>query len=150
MKLNAILMAGMLVGALGVTGCRAKPAPTGSAGDNAAPQPAAQATPENIAPEESPANAPVQEAKPGFEQDAFFHMYYAPRAPPPVHVEVRGAAPGPNHFWAPGYYRWTGRDHVWVGGSWVPNRTGFEYVGPRWYADGPRWRYTRAYWVRRY
>jgi hypothetical protein len=103
-----------------------------------------------VAPEDTPATAPVQDdKKPGFEQDAFFYRYYAPHAPPAARVEVRGVAPSPRHFWAPGYYRWNGYDHVWVPGRWDYARPGYEYVGPRWYADGPRWRYTRAYWVRR-
>ena len=41
------------------------------------------------------------------------------------------------YVWAPGYWRWDGRRHVWVGGTWIRARPGYRYVQPRW-ERGPR------------
>jgi hypothetical protein len=58
------------------------------------------------------------------------------QAPPSPRVEVQTVAPGPGYIWTPGYWRWTGADYVWVGGSWV--------VRPR-----PTAVYARGHWERR-
>ena len=140
MKLNGKTMAmvvAMAIGVLGATGC-SKP---GS--DDA------------IAPEESVANAPVEEssATAGFEQNARYHYYgrsyYAPYGPPAVRYERYGRAPSARHFWAPGYYRWDGRQHVWMGGRWEVRRHGYEYVSPHWERHYGRWMYIPGHWVRR-
>ena len=41
--------------------------------------------------------------------------------PPPPRVEVV-PAPRRDYVWAPGYWRWKGREHVWVSGRWVRDR----------------------------
>lgn len=131
---------------------------------------------EAVAPIENPASAPVVEetakdgakdeaatkaastTKPGFEQNSRRFgvsarvggpRYYAPHAPPAPRYERRGVAPSHRHFWAPGYYRWSGRQHVWVGGRWEQNRPHHVYVGPRWSQHRSRWQYVPGHWVRR-
>jgi hypothetical protein len=148
MKLNGKMMVAvaMILGATATVGCNA-PA---DLGDGA------------VAPQETPATAPVEKDSaaqtaqtPGVEQDAlrffgsFGPHYYAPIAPPAVRYEVPGRAPSARHFWAPGYYRWNGREHVWIGGRWEARRDGFEYVGPRWEHRFGRFEYLPGRWVRR-
>jgi hypothetical protein len=139
----------MILGATAAIGCNA-PA---NLGDGA------------VAPEETAATAPVEKDSaaeatqtPGVEQDAFRFFgprfgfgahYYAPHAPPAVRYENPGRAPSARHFWAPGYYRWNGREHVWIGGRWEARRDGFEYVGPRWEHRFGRFEYLPGRWVRR-
>ena len=89
-------------------------------------------------------------AKPGVEQDAIGFRVYAPFAPPAARVEVFGVAPSARHFWAPGYYRYNGREHVWVGGRWELRRDGFEFVTPHWVNRFGRWGYVPARWTRRF
>jgi hypothetical protein len=69
-------------------------------------------------------------------------------APPPPQVEV---VPPPrlNYQWAPGYWRWNGRRHVWIRGVWVPVRRGFHWEPAVW-VQGPsgRWHLVPGHWVR--
>jgi hypothetical protein len=137
MKLNGKMMMAvvMMVGSLAATGCN-----TASASDTGA-----------VAPEETAATAPVDNgnATAGVEKDERFFHFYAPFAPPAARVEFRGIAPSPRHFWAPGCYRYNGREHVWVGGRWELRRDGFEYAGPRWVNRFGRFEYLPGRWVRR-
>jgi WXXGXW repeat (2 copies) len=96
------------------------------------------------------ADVGATKANPGVEKDALFFRYYAPVAPPAARFEVRGVAPSARHFWAPGYYRWTGREHVWVGGRWELRRDGYEFVSPRWVNRFGRFEYLPGRWVRRF
>jgi hypothetical protein len=141
MKLNGKLMMAvvMVVGSLAATGCS-----TASASDTGA-----------VAPEETAATAPVENASAtstptGVEKDARFFHYYAPHAPPAARFEVRGGAPSARHFWAPGYYRYNGREHVWVAGRWELGRDGFEYVSPHWVRRFGRFEYLPGRWIRRF
>jgi hypothetical protein len=143
MKLKgmSLVAVAMMVGSLAVAGCK-------------------QDDPGVETPEENPDTAPVVEAAttaaaaaanaaaPGTETDAFVGRYWAPHAPPAVRIEERGVA-RPGHFWAPGYYRWTGREHVWYGGRWIANREGYGWNGPRWEPRGGRYYYRPGYWHRR-
>jgi hypothetical protein len=67
------------------------------------------------------------------------------QAPPAPRVEV---IPGPRagFVWAPGYWAWRGREHVWVTGHWVRERRGYHWVPDAWAADGPRYRFIRGHW----
>lgn len=67
----------------------------------------------------------------------------APPAPRVEHVIVR-----PGRVWAPGYWRWNGRSHVWVGGTWIGARPGYRYQPAGWVHVGGGWRFNRGYWVR--
>ena len=137
MKLNGktTVAVAMMLGALATTGCS-----TAKADDAAL-----------VAPEETAETAPVENAAntAGVEKDARFFHFYAPFAPPAARFEVRGVAPSARHFWAPGYYRYNGREHVWVGGRWELRRDGFEYAGPRWVNRLGRFEYLPGRWVRR-
>ena len=137
MKLNgkAMVAVTMVLGALATAGCS-----TARADDAGL-----------VAPEETAATAPVEGATnaAGVEKDARFFHFYAPVAPPAARFEVRGLAPSARHFWAPGYYRWNGREHVWVGGRWELRRDGFEFVSPRWVNRFGRFEYLPGRWVRR-
>ena len=140
MKLNGKMMVAvvMMVGSLAAAGCN-----TASAQDSGP-----------LAPEETVATAPVDTgssstATNGVEQDARGFHYFAPHAPPAAHFEFRGVAPSARHFWAPGYYRWNGREHVWVGGRWELRRDGFDFVAPHWVNRFGRFEYLPGRWVRR-
>jgi hypothetical protein len=50
--------------------------------------------------------------------------------PPPRHEVVPSARPG--WVWAPGHYVWRGNEYAWVEGSWMRDRSGYEYREPRW------------------
>jgi hypothetical protein len=128
----------MMVGSLAAAGCS-----TASASDSGP-----------VAPEETAATAPVENgsatsATNGVEKDARFFHYYAPYAPPAARFELRGVAPSARHFWAPGYYRWNGREHTWIGGRWELRRDGFDFIAPRWVNRFGRIEYLPGRWVRR-
>lgn len=54
-------------------------------------------------------------------------------APPAMRVETRPPAPGPEFAWRPGYWRWGGKEHVWVGGEYVRRpHPGAEWIEGRW------------------
>ncbi len=132
MKLSTKTMALTVMAALSL-------AAAGCSTASADPTRATLAMNENaVAPSETPASAPVETT---IEKDARFFHFYAPFAPPAARFEFRGVAPSARHFWAPGYYRWNGREHVWVGGSWVLGRPGFAFVGPAWRQGARRWEY---------
>jgi WXXGXW repeat (2 copies) len=68
--------------------------------------------------------------------------------PPPPRREMV-PAPRRGYQWAPGYWRWNGRRHDWVGGTWIKARPGYRYVPPSW-ARGPRgdWQMAPSRWAR--
>ncbi len=71
--------------------------------------------------------------------------------PPPLRYEVV-PTPRAGYVWAPGHWRWDGRQHVWNQGVWVQQRAGYRYVPDRWerYMDNghERWRYQTSRWDR--
>lgn len=71
--------------------------------------------------------------------------------PPPPRYEVV-PAPRAGYVWAPGHWRWDGRQHVWNNGVWVQERAGYRFVPDRWerYVDNghERWRYVASRWDR--
>ena len=143
MKLNGsvLVVVAMMVGSVGAMGCKSQ--------DGAATSDSAAATPED-----NPEAAPVSNdlsasASVGVEKDAVGIHWGGVHAPPAVRIEERGVAPGPNHFWRPGYYGWNGRDYAWHGGRWYPHRAGYEYTGPAWHNIGGRWGYRPGRWYRR-
>ena len=143
MKINGKLMVAvaMVVGSLAATGCS-----TAMAQDTGV-----------VAPEETPATVPVENtragaahATSGVEKDFVRGRFFAPVAPPAARFEFRGVAPSARHFWAPGYYRYNGREHVWVAGRWELRRDGFEFVGPHWVRRFGRFEYIPGRWIRRF
>jgi hypothetical protein len=137
MKLNGKTMMAvvMVVGSLAATGCS-----TANAADTGA-----------VAPEETAATAPVENTSAtGIEKDERLFHYFAPVAPPATRFEIIGVAPSARHFWAPGYYRYNGREHIWVAGRWELRRNGFEFIGPHWVRRFGRFEYIPGHWVRRF
>jgi WXXGXW repeat (2 copies) len=68
-------------------------------------------------------------------------------APPAPRVEVVPVG-RVGYDWAPGYWRWNGYRHVWVGGTWVHSRPGWHWVGSHWTPYGPHYHYVPGYWSR--
>lgn len=68
-------------------------------------------------------------------------------APPPPRVVVVPARPRPNLVWVEGYWRWNGRDYVWVPGRWVAERRGRRFVQARWEMRGGEWTFVPGGWV---
>ena len=67
------------------------------------------------------------------------HVVEVQVRPPPARVVV---VPTPRHgyVWAPGYWRWNGRAHVWVDGRWLRERHGYHWVPAHWEEN------RRGYW----
>jgi hypothetical protein len=151
MKIQAsvLVTVAMMVGAASGLGCKSQDKISDKGNEVAQAESTDKATPEDSP--ESAAVAPegVDGNSPGTEKDWYggYH-YWAGHAPPAYRVEPVGAYRA-GHFWRPGYYGWSGRDYHWYGGAYYPERVGYRYVNPGWYAVGPRWGYRRGYWVRR-
>jgi hypothetical protein len=149
MKLNgSLLVVAMMVGALGVAGCKSNETVKDTGNDKAASQ-ATPATPEDNPDTAGVSEESVEKANPGVEKDAAFYTYWTLRAPPVLRIEERGVAPGPGYWYRPGYYGWSGTDYAWYGGRWYAPRAGYEYVYPRWHHVGNRWGYYPGRWYRR-
>jgi hypothetical protein len=72
------------------------------------------------------------------------------RPPPPPREERAPPAPEPGLTWTPGYWYWTGVEHVWVEGTWAaPPRPGLVFVAPRWVRRGPSWFFSCGGWATR-
>jgi hypothetical protein len=65
-------------------------------------------------------------------------------APPAARIERVVVRPG--YAWSPGYWRWNGARHVWVGGVWLRAQPGRHFVPAGWIHVGPAWRFHRGYW----
>jgi hypothetical protein len=142
---NMLLVVGMMVGSVFAIGCKSQDKITDKGNDVAAAESTNAATPAD-----DPGAAPTveNEATAGVEKDWYHgYRYWAGHAPPAYRYEAVGAY-RPGYFWRPGYYGWAGRDYRWYGGAYYPERVGYRYVNPGWYAVGPRWGYRPGYWVR--
>jgi hypothetical protein len=73
--------------------------------------------------------------------------FFVDVAPPAPRVEVVPRA-RVGYVWSPGYWRWNGSRHVWVGGVWLHERHGYNWVPAHWSPNGPRWHYVPGYWAR--
>ena len=68
------------------------------------------------------------------------------RPPPPRVVVVPAARRG--YIWAPGYWRWNGRQHVWMEGHWLRERRGEHWVPAHWEERGNHWHFEDGRWAR--
>ena len=68
------------------------------------------------------------------------------RPPAPKVITVPSARAG--YVWAPGYWRWNGREHVWVDGAWVRERKGERWVPAHWEERGDKWHFEEGHWDR--
>ena len=67
-------------------------------------------------------------------------------APPPPRFEsVPQARRG--YVWAPGYWNWDGRRHVWNNGEWLRERSGNQYRRYVWAPGHWEWRAQRYDWT---
>lgn len=75
------------------------------------------------------------------------YAYYATSAPPPVRVEVRGAAPGAGFIWVDGYWGYRGGNYEWIPGNWMrPPRARAVWVPGRWETRRGRYYYRPGRW----
>ncbi|MEO8481813.1 MAG: hypothetical protein ABI634_06350 [Acidobacteriota bacterium] len=70
------------------------------------------------------------------------------RARPPAAVfEARAASPGPGFTWIGGFYRWTGRDYIWIPGHYErAPRPRAAWVPERWVHDRRGWYLVEGHW----
>jgi hypothetical protein len=68
-------------------------------------------------------------------------------APPPPRV-VEFPPPRVGFIWAPGYWEWSGREHVWAEGHWERERPGYHWAAARWEQHNARWRLVKGHWER--
>jgi len=67
--------------------------------------------------------------------------------PPPPVVETVVVSPGPHYVWVPGYWRWYGRNWLWIRGAWVvPPRRGAVWVSGAWGHRFGRTVWVEAHW----
>ena len=66
-------------------------------------------------------------------------------APPESRVEVIPSARA-GYAWAPGYYNYSGHQHVWVGGRCIHERHGHHWTADRWEQHGTRWHHEAGRW----
>lgn len=68
-------------------------------------------------------------------------------APPAPQYEVI-PPPRAGFVWAPGYWRWEGHRHVWVGGNWMSVRPGYVYHQAHWERHHDGWHLREGSWGR--
>lgn len=68
------------------------------------------------------------------------------RPPPPRVLVFPKERPG--FVWTSGYWRWSGRRHVWVNGRWIRARPGWHWVGAHWEEHRGRYHFVKGYWAR--
>jgi len=67
--------------------------------------------------------------------------------PPPDRVVVV-PAPRRGYIYAPGYWRWDGRQHVWVDGRFLRERRGEHWVPAHWEERHNRYHFEEGHWER--
>lgn len=65
---------------------------------------------------------------------------------PPAQRYEHAPHPRRGYLWAPGYWGWDGRAHVWFGGHWEAERPGFRFIEARWVLVGGEWMFYPSYW----
>ena len=70
---------------------------------------------------------------------------YVNAAPPAVRYE-RIPEERRGYVWSPGYWDWRGNRHVWIKGSSVRARNGYEYQPHRWVERDGRWNLEHSRW----
>lgn len=67
-------------------------------------------------------------------------------APPPDRVYV--APPRAGYIYAPGYWGWSGRRHVWHDGHYMRERRGYHWTPDHWERRNGRYHFDRGHWTR--
>jgi hypothetical protein len=70
-------------------------------------------------------------------------------APPPDRAEIAGAAPGPDHVWVHGNWRWDGRAYAWNPGRWEAGRSDAIWVQGHWRSISGGWVWVDGRWASR-
>ncbi len=73
--------------------------------------------------------------------------YDVAQAPPPPRVVVEPSV-RVGYVWAPGYWRWNGRQHVWVNGRYMHERRGYHWRSAHWEPRGGRYHFEQGHWER--
>ena len=74
-------------------------------------------------------------------------VVYVPVPPPAPVVEAVPVCPGPRYIWTRGYYRWSGREYLWVPGRWVARPHGHaRWVEPEWRHHNRGWFFVEGHW----
>lgn len=68
-------------------------------------------------------------------------------APPPDRVVIAPAV-RLGYVWAPGYWNWNGRQHVWVDGRYMRERKGYHWRAAHWDHRGSRYHFEQGHWER--
>jgi hypothetical protein len=68
-------------------------------------------------------------------------------APPPERIVIAPAV-RPGYVWAPGYWRWDGRRHVWQDGRYVHERGGYHWHAAHWEEHNGRYHLEEGRWER--
>ncbi len=68
-------------------------------------------------------------------------------APTPVRI-VAEPVFRPGYVWAPGYWAWNGRQHVWRDGYYVHARPGYHWHAAYWEQHSGRYRFREGRWER--
>jgi hypothetical protein len=84
--------------------------------------------------------APVQ----SFGHDRELAVRIAP--PAARHEFVPPARRG--YEWAPGFWNWNGRKHVWTRGHWERARSGYAFHPAAWAPSNGAWRLNRGGWIK--
>jgi hypothetical protein len=67
--------------------------------------------------------------------------------PPALRAEVIPPSPGVDFVWRPGYWRWDGGAHVWVGGEFIRRpHPGALWVAGHWDRRGAGWVWVDGHW----
>ena len=83
---------------------------------------------------------PVQ----SFAHDHVLAIRIAP--PAPRHEFIPAARHG--YEWAPGFWNWNGRKHVWTKGHWERARAGYAFHPVAWEQANGSWRLNRGGWIK--
>lgn len=68
---------------------------------------------------------------------------------PPPAEPVYEVTPGerPGYYYAPGYWRWDGKRHIWTPSRWIVDRPGYSWVPDGWEKHGTKWHFAKGYWI---
>ena len=69
------------------------------------------------------------------------------QAPPAPRYE-RVPAPRRGMVWSEGHWEWRGHRHVWIPGTWVRVRQGYQYHQPGWAERNGQWYFNNGGWDR--
>lgn len=71
----------------------------------------------------------------------------APPSPPSRPAEVITTQPSTEMIWVAGFWRYTGREYLWVPGRWeIPPPQCSGFVAPHWQRQGGNYTYVQGYW----